>query len=145
MILAAVTVLALGCAGPPDVTLPGPDSTTGPLTKTQFLAVANQICRSATEAIVKRTTDVGSNEMGDGSGDRQKLVDAVEPITAQALAKLRNLTPPPEDAAVARTAIDAMQSAADAVRTDPTAPIDAVGLNRPELFDYGLTGCFTKR
>ena len=49
MVLAAAA-LALGCAGPPDVTLPGPDSTTGPLSKTQFLAVANQICRSATEA-----------------------------------------------------------------------------------------------
>jgi hypothetical protein len=140
-----VATLALGCGGPPPVALPGPDSTTGPLTKTQFLAVANEICRATTRAIVDRTDDVGSNNLGSGANNREKLIETIEPINAQALAKLRNLTPPPEDAAVARSAIDVLQSAADAVHTDPTAPLDAVGLNRPDFFDYGLTGCFTKR
>jgi hypothetical protein len=140
-----VGALTLACGKPPDVNLPGPESTTPPLPHKQFVEQANVICRATTKAIVERIEDVGGNNLGAGSGDRQKLLDTVEPITSQTLAKLRNLTPPPEDAATAGSALDAMQAAADAARRDPTAPLDPIGLNRPELYDFGLTGCFTKR
>ena len=143
--LALAAALLLSCAGDPEVKLPGPDGTTPPLSRTQYLAQANEICRATTKAIVERTDAVGNARLGGGGGDRQKLIDAIEPITGLALTRLRNLTPPPEEAATARAAIDAMQAAADSVRTDPQAPLDPVGLNKPELFEAGLTGCFTKR
>src|SRR5690606_31300335 len=95
---AALAVLA-GCGGEPEVPLPGPDSTTPPLAHSTFLATANEICRATTKAIVERTQDVGGPNLGGDSNARQQLLDVVEPITSQALAKLRNLTPPAEDAA----------------------------------------------
>jgi hypothetical protein len=136
----ALSALLVSCSGA-EVKLPGPDSTTPPLSHAEYLAQANDICRATTKAIVERIEDVGSA----GDSNRQKLIDATEPVSTLALTRLRNLTPPPEDAATARAAIDAMQAAADSVRTDPQAPLDPVGLNKPELFDFGLTGCFTKR
>jgi hypothetical protein len=62
-----------------------------------------------------------------------------------ALARLRNLTPPRADADLVRRGIDAMQAELDAARADATRPVDPVALVQPELFDYGLTGCFAKR
>jgi hypothetical protein len=141
-----VSTGAPGCAGDPDVELPGPDSPTAPLTKVQYTVRANEICRATTRAVAERTDEVGSAELDAGSGgDRAALREAIEPITGLAIRRLRNLTPPPADAALVRSGIDAMQAAADAARTDPQAPLDPVGLNRPELFDYGLTACFSKR
>jgi hypothetical protein len=144
VVLIVVAALAAACGGTDDLKLPGPDAPTGPLTKVQYTAQANEICRATTKAIAERTEQVGAGNLDatDG-GDRQKLKEAVEPVTTLALTRLRNLTPPPADAALVRRGIDAMQASVDALGTDPQAPIDPVGLRQPELFDYGLTGCFT--
>jgi hypothetical protein len=144
-LVAGAGVVALGCASSPDIRLPGPDSTTPPLPKVQFLAQANEICRATTKLIAERTEDVGVGNLAPSSGERQKLKDEVEPIARLALSRLRNLTPPAEDAALVRQGLDAMQAAVDSLGSDPQAPFDPVGLNRPEQFEYGLTGCFTTR
>jgi hypothetical protein len=142
IVITVVLALAAACGGDPDVTLPGPDSTTPPLARSTYLAQANEICRATTKAVVERTQDVGGSNLGADSGNRQKLLDTVEPITSQAIAKLRNLTPPPEDAATAKAANDQLQAAADAARDDPTAPLDPVGIKQPQFFAFGLSGCF---
>jgi hypothetical protein len=140
----ALGLAVAGCARSAEVTLPGPESTTPPLARAQFLAQANEICRATTRAIAEQTEQTGSGNLDAGAGgDRQKLVDAIEPVARLALARLRNLTPPPEDAALVRAGLDAMQAAVDALRRDPAAQLDPVGLDRPDLFAYGLTGCFT--
>jgi hypothetical protein len=145
----AGALLLLAGAGPScggkgsDTSLPGPDSTTPALSKVDFTAQANEICRATTAAIAKLTDDIGSGNLGTEGGDRTQLNQAVEPVVAQALAKLRNLTPPPQDAALVRAGFDAMEADANRLKTDPQAPLDPIGLERPELFAYGLSGCFT--
>lgn len=146
-LLLGALLLGAGCGRPgDDLKLPGPDSTTAPLTRQQFTVQANEICRATTREIAERTERTGSANLdGSGGGDRQKLRETIEPVTTLALARLRNLTPPPADTALVRQGFDAMQALVDAAASDPTIPLDPVGLNRPEQFDYGLTGCFTKR
>jgi hypothetical protein len=144
--LALGLAVAAGCGGTAELKLPGPDSTTPPLTKVQFTVQANEICRATTKAIAERTDATGTGNLdATAGGDRQKLKEAVEPINRLALSRLRNLTPPAADADLVHQGLDALQSAVDAIDRDPQAPLDAVGLERPELFDYGLTGCFSKR
>lgn len=144
LVVATVTLVA-ACGGSPDIALPGPDATTPPLDRVTFAARANDICRATTRAIAERTEQIGTASLDTGAGgDRRQLREAVEPIARLALTRLRNLTPPPADAALVTRGLDAMQDAVDALATDPRAPLDPVGLNMPELFDYGLTGCFTK-
>jgi hypothetical protein len=139
----AAVVTATACGGTKEVTLPGPEAPTPPLTRAEYTARANDVCRATTREIAAKTDEIGSASFGGDSGDRQKLHDAVDPIVRQALVRLDNLTPPPADAAIARQAIDALAAAADTAARDPQAPLDPVGLIRPDLFDYGLTGCFT--
>jgi hypothetical protein len=141
--LLALAAAGSACGKGTDTSLPGPDSTTPPLSKVDFNAQANEICRATTAAIAKLTDDIGSGNLGTPGGDREQLNKAVQPVVAQALAKLRNLTPPPQDAAMVRGGFDAMAADANRLGTDPQAPLDPIGLERPELFAYGLSGCFT--
>jgi hypothetical protein len=144
--LAALTLAPSCGSADDDVTLPGPDAPTARLTKDAFTTQANAICRATTKEIVERVERTGAGSLdSSGGGDRQKLRDAIEPVTRLALARLRNLTPPAADAELARRAVDTIQAAADGAARDDTLPLDPIGLNQPELFDYGLTGCFAKR
>jgi hypothetical protein len=129
-----------------ELKLPGPDAPSTPLSKQQYTVQFNEVCRAMTKEIVERVEKTGSGNLdGSGGGDRQKLHDAVDPVTTLGLAHLRNLTPPPENTDVARRAVGALQASVDAAANDPTIPLDPVGTNQPELFDFGLTGCFTKQ
>jgi hypothetical protein len=147
LMLVAVSVLLIaGCGGLPDPELPGPESPTPPLSKIDYVTRANEICRATTREIASRTERVGSPNLGTASGEeRDELVEAIEPVGRLALSRLRNLTPPAEDAELIGSGLDDMEATLDAIGTDPTAPLDPVNLNRPDLFDYGLTGCFTRR
>jgi hypothetical protein len=144
--LAALSLLA-GCGSPEgDLELPGSDTKSAVLTRDAFASQANAICRATTKEIVERVEKTGSGSLdGSGGGDRRKLVEVIQPVTKLAVSRLRNLTPPAADAELARRAVDTIQAAADGAASDDTLPLDPIGLNQPEFFDYGLTGCFTKR
>jgi hypothetical protein len=136
--------LAAACGGAKEPTVPGPESPTPPLSRVEFTARANEICRATTEAIVKRNDDLAPSNLGGGE-DATKARQEIEKLARTAIAHLRNLTPPPEDAATAQKAWDTMQAAVDSASGDATLPLDPVGLVQPELFSYGLSGCFTTR
>jgi hypothetical protein len=140
----ALTLGAAGCGKQEGTTVPGPDSPTPALSRVQFTAQANEICRATTKAIVERNDDLAPSNLG-GGDDATKARREIETLARTAIAHLRNLTPPPEDAATARRAWDTMEAAVDNASRDATLPLDPVGLVQPELFDYGLSGCFATR
>src|SRR3954470_3379619 len=114
----AAVALALGlpaaaaCGSRNEPTLPGPESPTPVLSRTNFTAQANEICRATTKAIVERNDDLLPSKLGGGE-DAPRARQETEKLPRPALAHLRNLTPPPEDAATARKAWDTMQAAVD--------------------------------
>jgi hypothetical protein len=129
------------CGGAKEPVVPGPESPTPVLSRVEFTARANEICRATTEAIVKRNDDLSPSNLG-GGNDATKARQEIEKLARTAIAHLRNLTPPPEDAPTAQKAWNTMEGAVDNASRDATLPLDPVGLVQPELFSYGLSGCF---
>jgi hypothetical protein len=146
-LILVTTLGVVACGGTPEVKLPGPDSPTPALSKVEYVTRANEICRATTKLIAQRTEDLGPATMGGSqSADQEaELHRATQEVAAVALTRLRNLTPPPADAVLVQRGIDTMQTYFDTSKTDAQRPVDPVALIEPELFDYGLTGCFAKR
>jgi hypothetical protein len=144
--LVCLCSVLLGACGKsdPEITFSGPTATTPELSKTEFVAEANTACREAERQIATRTEDNGPTQNDQSSRDAQaKLVDAIEPVGRQAIVILRNLTPPAADAAMVRAGIDKMSAYLDQATQNPTITIDPIGLVDPQLYDYGLTVCFS--
>jgi hypothetical protein len=142
--LAVSGVLLAGCSSNDGAEVVGPPKTTPALSKTEYVAQANQICADAESEIVDLQNDSGSDTGGSVSGDaRTELLGQITPIAQRAIDELKALTPPPEDAAMITTGINRMQATLDTAQTNPTAIIDPIGISGPELNEYGLTSCFS--
>jgi hypothetical protein len=125
----------------------GPQTTTPVLTRESYVKQANEICTNADKQIVDLSDSEGpiNDDGGVPAQDRRKhLLDSVNPVAQSAIATLKNLTPPPEDAALLGGGIVAIEAAFAAAQSSPTAPINPIGTPDQTLFDYGLVSCFSK-
>jgi hypothetical protein len=142
---AAAFALTTAACGGNEVVLPGPESPTAPLTKADYTRRANEICRATEREIAAKTEAHGPSVRGAGSGEQAaELLAQVEPVARQAIERLQNLTPPPEDAELLAGVTASIEAALDRAQADPQATISPINTVNPPLYDYGLTGCFTK-
>jgi hypothetical protein len=137
--------LLVGCSSNDGAEVVPPPKTSDPLSKSDYLIQANQICADAEKEIVgAQNDDSGADTGAPVSGDaRTELLGEITPIAQRAIDELRALTPPPDDAAMIATGIDRMQATLDTAQTNPTAIIEPIGISGPELNAYGLTSCFS--
>lgn len=140
----ALVTVSCGSSRDDEVVLPGPRSPTGPLIKTDYIRQANEICRAADAAIVERTNSVGQPGLSGSADESKALVDAIAPIAEQAMSRLKNLTPPPEDRALLQRVTEPMQQTLDRARREPGAFVNPIRQVDPELYQYGLTGCYER-
>jgi protein-tyrosine-phosphatase len=97
----AVVVLALalgGCNGDEPGSAGNGDETSGPLTKEEFIARADEICEETEHRIQALEPPSTTNELDD-------YADEIEEISDEGIGELRALRPPPEDADVIRRLI----------------------------------------
>jgi hypothetical protein len=142
--LALSGVLLAGCSSNDGAEVVGPPKTTPALSKTEYVAQANQICADAESEIIGFQTGDDGGTGAPASGDaRTELLGQITPVAQRAIDELKALTPPPEDAAMITTGINRMQATLDTAQTNPTAIIDPIGISGPELNEYGLTSCFS--
>jgi hypothetical protein len=99
--IGAIVVLALALAGC-DGDEPGPsgngDETSGPLTKEEFIARADEICQETENRIQALEPPTTTNDLDDYAA-------AIGEISDDGIGELRALKPPPEDAQVIRQLI----------------------------------------
>jgi hypothetical protein len=137
-------VALAGCSSNDGSEVVGPPQTSAPLSKSDFVNQANQICTDAESEIVGFQSGDDSGNPGQASGDaRTELLGQITPVAQRAIDELEALTPPAEDASMISTGIGRMQATLDTAQTNPTAIIDPIGISGPELNEYGLTSCFS--
>ncbi len=156
-LLALVGAMAAGCGktdttttGAPASSLATTTTAAPPLTKEQYVAQANAICKVAKDE---------SNKIGEELSAKYPDPKAVPEDQYQALSKdfvtrllpfykkvvtdLRALTPPAADAAVVAKGVDTLDKAVKAMEADPSIAGEPTALSYQEGYDYGLTECFT--
>jgi hypothetical protein len=141
-----VALIVAGCSND-EAPVVGPQTTTPVLTRESYVKQANEICASADKQIVGLSDSEGpiNDDGGVPAQDRRKhLLDSVNPAARMAIATLKNLTPPPEDAALLNGGIAEIEAAFAAAQASPTAPINPLGTPDQKLYDYGLVSCFSK-
>ncbi len=129
------------CGGGGDATT---DSTQGtPLTKDEFLAQGNQICKSGNEAVSSAASSLGQNP---SQADIDQFVnDTLIPTVEGELNSLQALGAPSGDEDQVNAIIDAAQSGVDSSSANPG---EATNPNSPAFQEanklasaYGLTDC----
>ena len=148
VVATGIAGLGAGCSKADDTeALPPVGATTPPLTKQAYVQQANAICTTADKKITDLTNSSGpvNNNSGAAATDQLKeLVDKIRPIGQNAIDQLKSLTPPPADAVAINTGIVLMQTTLDQSQTNPTGKLDPIGQPQQQLYDYGLTSCYSK-
>jgi hypothetical protein len=121
-------LLAVGCG----------DSSSGPLTKAEFVQEANSICR---DADAERSEAL---QAADGDAELANLaIDAVAPVESMA-EELGELSPPAGEAKEVRAIVAAFEAGVAEVKAEPADPTTAIAAfaEANELAeDSGLTDC----
>jgi hypothetical protein len=116
--------------------------TAAPMTRAEFVAEANSICR-ATRADVKKVFE--ADPIGESEDLRLYLYDVgpkVTPLLRQMLSDLRDLPPPAGDEAIIERGWDEMHALVQSLDADPTWLFNQMFPKDVELYRYGLTDCF---
>lgn len=148
LLLIAAGAAGTGCSSSEDTQpLPPVGATTPPLTKESYVQQANAICSAADKRITALTNTGGPINNNSGAQATEKLeelVAQIRPIGQNAIDQLKSLTPPPADADKINTGIALMQKTLDDSQRNPTGTLDPIGQPQQQLYDYGLSSCFTK-
>ena len=124
----------------------GPIATTPPLTKDALISRANEVCAAADKQIteIADTAPLNNGSDPNAQDELRQVVAKITPIAQNAINNLRSLTPPAEDAAKVGAGITKMQATLDAAKADPSNQLNPIGLPDVDLYNYGLSSCFTK-
>lgn len=143
----ASSIAAAGCSASDDEPLPPIGATTPPLDQIAYVQQANTICAASDKRISDATLKAGvvNNNGGQNvSAEQQQLVQAITPIAQNAIDQLKSLTPPAADSAKIQKGIALMQTTLNDAQKNAAGTVDPIGQPDKELYDYGLSSCFTK-
>ena len=124
---------------------PGATATTSstgvPLTRADFIAQANSICRATHDKVGQLFEDnpIGSQDL------RLYLIRLGPQVTAllkDMLSQLRQLQPPTADAVQIERGWNEMKALINELELDPTWAFNQMFPKDQALYDYGLTDCF---
>jgi hypothetical protein len=148
--LAAAVVLGAlaiaGCGGDDESSTATTTATGGPLSKEQFLARGNAICRTGTYEIDQAADQTFAGRRRTDA-QLQRFADLAVPAVPAQIDGIRALTPPEGDEDQVDEILDAAQEANDRVEADPSLFAAGQGGDDPfahanELAaEYGLTEC----
>jgi hypothetical protein len=137
-------VTAALASAPDEATSTSTSTTVGPpLTKAEFLARANGVCRATKDQM--KTIDIPYPSKMTDAETRDYYVKfgaQAIPMLRDMLAQLRTLTPPVEDQARITAAWKEMEALFRSLEADPVWMMIQVLPEDKEMYDYGLTDCF---
>lgn len=153
--VAAVTTLfalaVAGCGGDGDkATATNPASRTGPLTKAQYIAAADRVCKATTDKIATAATKLRESAEKTGTLPVRQVTTFLTKTSLPAydamLDDLRELAPPEDDEKTIDGLIAALAGAIDTAKSDPVKYSKS---SSPDPFDnankraisYGMKVC----
>jgi hypothetical protein len=128
-LLVASGLIAAGCGGGGDddnsTSAASGSTSTGPLSKAEYIAKGDQICAQGTLVIGQ----AGREQFGSSQPSRDQAVqfgqDTVVPSLEDTLTKLRALDPPPGDQAKTAAIYDALESGINKLKDDPNLFVES--------------------
>jgi hypothetical protein len=118
-------LIAAGCGGGDDNDTSSASTSSGPLSKAEYIAKGDQICAQGTLVIGQ----VGREQFGSSQPTRDQAVqfgqDTVVPSLEDTLTKLRALEAPPEDKAKAAAIYDALEDGLNKLKQDPNLFVES--------------------
>jgi hypothetical protein len=133
--LAALALIVAGCGG---------DEDDEPLTKDEFLTLADQICADAdTELNEEAEQRFGNGETLPPRDEQEEFIsDVLAPSYQEQLDAIGDLTPPEADQEQVDAILVALQDLADQARDAPGELLDQPPTEAAELAQaYGFTAC----
>ena len=135
-----------GCGGGEESSTTSTTTSGGPLTKEQFLARGNAICRTGTYEIDQAADRVFTGRKP-SAAQLQQFADLAVPAVQAQIDGIRALAPPEGDEDQVSAILDAAQQGNDKVEADPS--LLAAGQEGDDPYDqanelasdYGLTEC----
>jgi hypothetical protein len=149
MTLLALTAVA-GCGGDGDKAATTPSNGGAPLTKAQFIAAADKVCKATTDRIATAATDLRESAEKTGTIPVSRVASFLTKTSLPAydamLKDLRALTPPEDDEKTIDGLIAALAGAIDTAKSDPVKyskndtpdPFDDAN---KRAIDYGMKVC----
>jgi hypothetical protein len=130
-VLAAVGV---GCGGSDDP---------APLTRSEFVKQANEICSSAESERKQESEDLGSAEEGDQATEQEAVAAALVSPVESMVEDLDGLGPPKGDEKQVEAIVVAFEAGIDRLEAEPVGAGAVAAFSKANglALEYGLTDC----
>jgi hypothetical protein len=133
VLVTAATLIAAGCGGS--------DSSTSDLTKTEFIARADAICKHGSQQIEQAAKQTFSGGRPTPQQERQFITQTVVPQSQSQIDQIKALGAPSGDEDQVNQILDAAQAATDDVKSSGDVEESSFAHANALAKQYGLVAC----